>query len=134
MPAHADDARVPLIMTGLPPSGSAAYAAIKAHARNVAVQPLSLTSAEAWTVAKEGIEALRKAAAAQGVEVISLPADWNHIFVSAPAGAVMTAEQRAMLARAVSSPAATQVAAFLPPRAAVVEYALTRVGPGPPSG
>jgi len=131
--SRASDERVALVMTKLPPPGSPQYQAIRKRAGEVVVQPLRLTKAEAWSVPKASAEAATKAAAAQGVEVTTLAANWNHIFAPAPAGTAMTAEQRAMVQRAMASPSATAIATFLPPRAAVVEYALTREAGAPAS-
>jgi len=131
--SRASDERVALVMTKLPPPGSPQYQAIRKRAGEVVVQPLRLTKAEAWSVPKASAEAATKAAAAQGVEVTTLAASWNHIFAPAPAGTAMTAEQRAMVQRAMASPSATAIATFLPPRAAVVEYALTREAGAPAS-
>src|SRR5688572_20340294 len=116
--SQASDERVALVMTKLPPPGSSQYQAIRKRAGEVVVQPLRLTKAEAWSVPKASAEAATKAAAAQGVEVTTLAANWNHIFAPAPAGTAMTAEQRAMVQRAMASPAAAGIATFLPPRAA----------------
>jgi hypothetical protein len=126
--AQDSDERVAFILTKLPPASSPRYEAIRKRAGDVVVQHLRLTKAEAWLVAKAGAEAARKAAVAQGAEVTALGADWNHILVPTPAGAALRSEQTAMMRRAMASPAATDIAAFLPPRAAVVEYALTREG------
>ena len=131
--SQASEERTPLIMTKLPPSGSPGYEAIRKRAGEIAVQTLSLTKAETWSVPKANAEAATRLAASHGVEVTPLSANWNHIFVPMPAATAMTAAQRTMVQRAMSSPAATEIATFLPPRAAVVEYALTRDGGAPPS-
>ena len=131
--SQASEERTPLIMTKLPPSGSPGYEAIRKRAGEIAVQTLSLTKAETWSVPKANAEAVTRLAASHGVEVTPLSANWNHIFVPMPAATAMTAAQRTMVQRAMSSPAATEIATFLPPRAAVVEYALTRDGGVPPS-
>lgn len=125
--------RTALIMTKLPLSGSPVYEAVRKRAGDVVVQTLSLTKAEAWSVPKANVDAVTRAAASHGVEVTILSANWNHIFVPMPAATAMTAAQTTMVQRAMSSPAATAIATFLPPRAAVVEYALTREGGAPPS-
>jgi hypothetical protein len=131
--SQSNEERIPLIMTKLPPSGSSAYEAIKKRAGEVIVQSLSLTKAEMWSVPKANAEAVTRTAASHGVDVNPLSANWDHIFVPAPAGMAMSAEQRAMVQRAMSSAAATEIATFLPPRAAVVEYALTRGGGATPA-
>ena len=54
--------RVPLIMTKLPPSGSAKYKAIISKAGKARGQVLTLTKTEMWEVPKENVEAVKKAA------------------------------------------------------------------------
>ena len=126
--------RAHLVMSKLPPSNSADYEAIRVSAGDVIVQPLTLTKTEMWSVPSENAEAVAKAAPRYGAEVSRLEANWNHIFALAPADMAMSATQRSMMQRAMASRAATEIAMFLPPRAGVVEYALTRVGSAAPSG
>src|SRR5262245_65256549 len=86
-PALAQDGeeRVPLIMSKLPPQGSALYNAIKRHAGKAKGQVLTLTKTEMWAVPKRNVEAVKRAAAQHGVAVDQLASDWNHAHHSAPA-------------------------------------------------
>ena len=76
--------RVPLIMTKLPPSGSAQYKRIISKAGKARGQVLTLTKTEMWEVPKENVEAVKKAAAEHGANATQLGADWNQVFHSAP--------------------------------------------------
>src|SRR5262245_3467949 len=75
--AQDGEERVPLIMSKLPPQGSALYNAIKRHAGKAKGQVLSLTKTEMWAVPKRNIEAVKRAAARHGVGVDQLGNDWN---------------------------------------------------------
>ncbi len=61
--------RVPLIMTKLPPSGSATYKKIISKAGKARGQVLTLTKTEMWEVPKENVEAVKKAAVEHGAAV-----------------------------------------------------------------
>jgi hypothetical protein len=118
--------RVSLVLSKLPPADAAAYKAIRARAGDVAVQPLTLTKAEVWSVPGPNAEAVARMAPRHGVEVSRLEGNWNHVFARAPADMAISDAQRSMMQRAMASGAATDIAMLLPPRAGVVEYALTR--------
>ena len=101
--AQAEPERVPLIMTKLPPSGSALYKRIIGKAGKARGQVLTLTKTEMWEVPKENVEAVKKAAAEHGAAATQLGADWNHVFHSAPADMRMNARQRSMIELAKAS-------------------------------
>ena len=124
--AQSEPERVPLIMSKLPPQGSALYNAIKRHAGKAKGQVLTLTKTEMWAVPKGNVEAVKKAAAQNGVGVEQLGDDWNHVFHSAPANMAMDDKQKAMMDRAKSSRASMGVGMMMTPRAPTVEYALTK--------
>src|SRR5215510_7578598 len=132
-PALAQDEqeRVPLIMSKLPPQGSALYNAIKRHAGKAKGQILTLTKTEMWAVPKRNVEAVKKAAAQHGVGVDQLGSDFNHVFHSAPADMAMDDKQKSMRDRAKASRASMGVGIMLAPRAPTVEYALTKDASGP---
>jgi hypothetical protein len=117
--------RVPLILSRLPAQGTTAYESLRRQAGNdVSVESLSLTKSEVWTVAGNRVGGLRAAAARIGVGVTGLAADWNHLFrpMSARPGGKGPAAHEGI----GSSPATVGIGMALPPRAAMVEYALTR--------
>ena len=124
--AQDDQERVPLIMSKLPPQGSALYNAIKRHAGKAKGQVLTLTKTEMWAVPKRNVEAVKKAAAQHGVGVDQLGGDWNHVFHSAPADMQMDDKQKSMMDLAKASRASMGVGMMMAPRAPTVEYALTK--------
>jgi hypothetical protein len=124
--AQGDQERVPLIMSKLPPQGSALYRAIKRHAGKAKGQVLSLTKTEMWAVPKRNVAAVKRAAAQHGVGVEQLGNDWNHVFHSAPGTMQMDDKQKAMMERAKASRASMGVGMMMAPGAPTVEYALTK--------
>ena len=128
--SQTEQERVPMILSKLPPQSSTTYKAIRKHAGIATVQVLKLTKTEMWSVPRDNVKAVKKAAAQYGAGVNQLAADWNRLFRSAPAD--MNDKHKAMLAQATSSKATMGVAAMmLPPRAGTVEYALTRDADAP---
>ncbi|MFZ0850030.1 MAG: M12 family metallo-peptidase [Hyphomicrobiaceae bacterium] len=124
--AQDDQERVPLIMSKLPPQGSALYNAIKRHAGKAKGQVLTLTKTEMWAVPKRNVEAVKKAAAQHGVGVDQLGGNWNHVFHSPPADMQMDDKQKSMMDLAKASRASMGVGMMMAPRAPTVEYALTK--------
>ena len=124
--SQTQDGRVQMIMSKLPPQASTTYRAIRKRAGRAAVQVLTLTKTEMWSVPLDRVAAVKRVAARLGVGVNELAADWNHVFRLVPAHAGMSGEQKAMMRQAMASKAATGVSMMLPPRAAMVEYALTK--------
>jgi hypothetical protein len=124
--AQAEPERVPLIMEKLPPPDSATYKAIKKRAGKATGQVLTLTKTEMWSVPKENVEDVKKAAAQHGVGVSQLGADWNHVLHSAPADMAMTDKQKSIIEQAKASKATVGVGMMAAPGAPMVEYALTK--------
>ena len=130
--------RVPLIMTKLPPSGSAKYKAIISKAGKASGQVLTLTKTEMWEVPKENVEAVKKAAAEHGAAATQVGADYNEMFHPAPADMRMSPKQSGMMEMAKASKSTMGVGMMATPMAPMVEYALTKdagpniVGPPPP--
>jgi hypothetical protein len=115
-----------LVLSNLPSGESNAYKAIRARAGEAAVQALTLTKTEMWSVPGQNAEAVVRTAQQSGVEVSRLEENWNHILARAPADASASNQQRSMMQRAMASKAASGIALLRPPPAGVVEYALTR--------
>lgn len=125
--AATETERVPIILSKLPPQSSPNYKTMRKRAgENTTVEVLSLTSTEVWSVPPARIDALKAAAARLGVGVTGLAADWNHLFRPMPMGMATKGAHEAMLGQTGSSMATMGVGMMLPPRAAMVEYALTR--------
>jgi hypothetical protein len=118
--------RVPLIMTKLPPSGSAKYKAIISKAGKARGQVLTLTKTEMWEVPKENVEAVKKAAAAHGAAATQVGADYNEMFHPAPVDMRMSPKQSGMMEMAKASKSTMGVGMMATPMAPMVEYALTK--------
>src|SRR6476619_4364575 len=101
--AQTEPERVPLIMTKLPPSGSALYKRIIGKAGKARGQVLTLTKTEMWEVPKENVEAVKKAAAEHGANATQLGSDWNHVFHSMPSDMKMNDKQKTMMDSAKES-------------------------------
>jgi hypothetical protein len=114
------------MLAKLPSQASTAYGIIKKQAGDAIVQVLTLTKTEMWSVRREKIAAVQKVASRFGASVNVLAGDWNHVFRPMPAHTAMSDEQKVMMARIAASNATTGVGMVLPPRAAMMEYALTR--------
>src|SRR5262249_107283 len=135
----------------LPSQESTAYKVLKALADNPAVQALSLTKSEIWSVPAEKVDALVQAATQHGVGVRPLSArtaadggkrrrtrgpipegcrepaeDWNQIIRLAPADLKMNDKQKQIMEIAKASHSTVGVVVMETPFAPVVEYALTR--------
>src|SRR4029450_4283765 len=130
--AQAEQETIPLIM--LKPQGAAfgadhlrnLYAALKKRSARATSQVLPLTKAEVWTVPKNDVEGVKKAAARYGVAMSKLSATWNHIFHKAPADTKMNDKQKMIVDRAKTSAATTAVGLMAAPPPPMVEYALTK--------
>lgn len=123
--SESEGERVRLIMSHLPPHGSAAYQAVRKRAGKATGQVLPLTKSEMWAVPKGSVEAVRKAAAAHGLDVHELGRDWNHIFHPAPAGTKLTAQQQTLIDQVLAAKATQGVRLMVAPDPSIVEYALT---------
>ena len=78
--SQTQDGHVQMIMSKLPPQASTTYRAIRKRAGSVAVQVLTLTRTEMWSVPQDRVAAVKRSAARLGVGVNELAADWNHVF------------------------------------------------------
>jgi hypothetical protein len=102
------------------------YDAIEKRAGRTSRQILPLTGTEMWSVPQENVEAVRKAAAQYGVVANQLGENWNHVFRSTPKAMSMSANQKAMMARAKFSKATLGVGMAQHAAAEMLEYALTK--------
>ena len=120
MPTHG------LILSHLPPPGSAAYTALKRAAGDPTGQPLEMTTAEMWPVPSQNVEALKRSAAAQGVEIMELEDKSNRALVPMDPNAPMTQKQSEMMYDAMGSKAAVGMSMMVLPDPKVMEYELTK--------
>ena len=124
--ALADEARVGIVLSHLPPPNSKAYKALKALAGDATGEALEMTKSEMWSMPRDHLEEFRKAARAKGVSVTVLDDNWNHTFVSMPPSAAMSKQQQGMMHSEMESKAAMAVTMMGLPKANVLEYALTK--------
>src|SRR6478609_5716516 len=68
--AQADQQRVALILSKLPPHKSTAYKRLKARANKPTVQVLTLSKSEIWSVPAGKVDTLTREAARRGVKVV----------------------------------------------------------------
>ncbi len=115
-----------LILSRLPPTGTAAYVTLKREAGDPAGEPLQMTNAEMWSVRAGQVEALKRAAAAQGVAVMELEQNSNRALVPMDPKTPMTQKQSAMMHDAMDSKAAMGVSMMALPDPKVMEYELTK--------
>ena len=124
--SRAPDERVEVIMSKLPPKGGPAYRAFRILAGKPPVQVLTLTNMEVWSLAHNRVAAVKRAAARFGVGVDELAADWNYVLRPVPAPTICSSDRKAERAQANNPGPPTEISMVLPPRAAMVEYALTK--------
>ena len=115
-----------LILSHLPPPGSAGYAALKRAAGDPVGQPLEMTNAEMWSVPTQNVEALKRAAADHGVDVMELEANSNRALLPMDPNLPMTQKQSAMMRDAMGSKAAMGMSMMALPDPKVMEYELTK--------
>jgi hypothetical protein len=92
-----------IILSHLPPPGSAAYTTLKREAGDPSGELLEMTNAEMWSVPAAQVEALKRAAAAQGVTVTELEESSNRALVPMDPKTPMTPKQSAMMNDAMDS-------------------------------
>src|SRR5262245_11133449 len=130
--AQAEQETIPLIMMKPQGAGFGAaslrklYAALKKRSAKATSQILPLTKAEVWTVPKNDVEGVRKAAARYGVAMSKLSATWNQIFHKAPVDAKLNDKQKLIVDRAKTSEVTTAVGLMAEPAPPMVEYALIK--------
>jgi Metallo-peptidase family M12 len=130
--AQTEQENVPLIMLTPQGAGISAshlrklYASLKRRSRTATSQVLPLTKTQVWTVPKEEVEGVRKAAAQHGVVMSRLSATWNRVFDKAPADAKINERQKSIMDRAKASAATMAVGLMAVPPPPMVEYALTK--------
>jgi hypothetical protein len=116
--------RVELIMSGLPPQGSAEYNALIKHAGDAKGQVLPLTKREMWSVRPSLLKNLQTEASKRNVGVQVLDQDWNKVLD--PMAAPMDAKSKSMMDQAMQSKSTSGVGMMAARDAGVVEYALTK--------
>lgn len=121
-----EGARTPIILSHLPRHESKGYRSLRAVAGEATGQALDMTKSEMWSVPSQNVEALKKAAAARGVEITVLDANWNHTMMPMAGNGPMTDQQQTMMHDSMASKAAMGMSMTALPDAKVLEYALTK--------
>jgi hypothetical protein len=118
-----------LIISKLPKAGAPAYRALRIFAGKPPVQVLTLTKMEVWSVPQNRVAAVKRVASRFGMGVNEFAPDWNHVLrpVSAPTTIGDATKTERLHANTPGAPAEMSMA--LPPRAAMLEYALTKGSP-----
>lgn len=122
--AQADSAGV--VLSNLPPHGSATYRLLKNRAGSPTGEPLEMTNSEMWSVSKDHLEPLKKLAAENGVTLTILDERWNEAFAAVPPEMPMTDKQTGMMHDAMAAKGAMGVSMMLLPAPSLLEYAFTK--------
>jgi len=109
-----------------PPRLRQLYAAIKQRAASAFGRTLTLTKTEVWSVPREKVEAVRKAAAKRGVIMAELGETWDHVLHAVRPNLRMSNRQKSIVDRANASKAAMGVGLMAAPLPPMVEYALSK--------
>lgn len=117
---------VDVVLTSLPPHGSADYDSLKDLAGAKLAADLPMTRGETWSVPAERLEALMKAAALRGVTATPLGEAWNHAFAPMSPDSSMTAQQKGMLSKTMRQAPVRGMSAMALPQPEVLENALTK--------
>ncbi len=120
------DARVELILEGLPAKGSPAYNALLRLAGDAQGQVLPLSKTEMWAVRRSRLDALKKAATAQAIKLQELGDSWNELVHPMAADTVMDVAAKSMMDRAMQSKSTAGMAMMSTKPLGAVEYALTK--------
>jgi hypothetical protein len=102
------------------------YAAIKSRAASASGRVLSLTKTEVWSVPREKVEAVKRAAARRGVIMAELGQRWEHVLETVRADLKIDSKQWSLINRVGASKAATGVGLVAAPLPPMVEYALSK--------
>jgi peptidyl-Asp metalloendopeptidase len=102
------------------------YMTIRQSTPKVTTRLLPLTTHEQWTVPKEKVDTVRKAAAKSGVVVSEIGSDWHHIFHAPPSDVALSDTQRSLVQLARVSKAITGIKLLAGPPPAMLEHALTK--------
>jgi hypothetical protein len=102
------------------------YASIKQRAASAYGRALTLTKTEVWSVPRDKVDAVKKAAARRGVIMAEITETWNHVLNSVRQDFKLSRKQKSILDHAGASVAATGVGLMAAPLPPMVEYALAK--------
>ena len=125
--------RTELIISKLPTAGTPTYRTLRIFAGKSPVQVLPLTKKEVWSVPRKRVAAVKRVASRFGVSVDEFAPDWNHVLRPVPAPTSIGDDSKAERVQAYTPGVPPEMSIALPPRAAMLEYALTKGSPDRPS-
>ena len=99
---------------------------VKRTAATLTGYALPLTKCEKWTLPKDQLEQVKKAAAKQGLLVTELGPGFDHVFRATPPDLNITGKQKSLVDFANTAKATTGVKIMSGPAPSMLEYALTR--------
>jgi hypothetical protein len=121
-----DDGRGEVILSNLPPKGSAAYNLLVRIAGKMAKeQTLGVTQSEVWRIPRSLIEKVKGHCKRTGVDITPVEADWNQI-LKPPKALAMTGAQELLLEAIKKAKETKNVGVMASPDAAMIEYALLK--------
>ncbi len=104
---------------------------VKRTAATLTGYALPLTKCEKWTLPKDQLEQVKKAAAKQGLLVTELGPGFDHVFRATPPDLNITGKQKSLVDFANTAKATTGVKIMSGPAPSMLEYALTRDAKAP---
>jgi metallopeptidase family M12-like protein len=121
--------RAEVIISKLRTTSLPAYRALRVFAGNSPIQVLPLTKMEVWTVPRNRVAGLKRVASRFGMRVNEFAPDWNHVLRPVPAPTTLGDVNKTERLQANTPGAPAEMSMALPPRAAMLEYALTKGSP-----
>jgi metallopeptidase family M12-like protein len=99
---------------------------VKRTAASLTAYALPFTKCEKWTLPKDKLDAVKQAAAKQGLLVTELGAGSDHVFQATPPDIKITPKQKSLLDLVKSGKATAGVKLMSAPSPSMLEYALTK--------
>ncbi len=106
---------------------------VKRTAASLTGYALPLSKCEKWTLPKDKLEAVKKAAAKQGLLVTELGPGWDHVFQATPPDLNLSGKQMSLIDLAKRGKATAGVKIMSGPAPSMLEYALTKDAKAPAS-
>jgi len=107
---------------------------VKRTAASLTGYALPLTKCEKWSLPRDKLDAVKRAAASRGLLVTELGPGWDHVFQPTPPDLNIGGKQRSMIDLASTSRATTGVKIMSGPAPSMLEYALTKDAKAPAGG
>jgi Metallo-peptidase family M12 len=104
---------------------------VKRTAASLTAYALPLTKCEKWTLPKDQLEGVKKAAAKEGLLVTELGTGWDRLFQATPPDFAISEKQKSLLDLVKRSKATADVKIMAGPSPSTLEYALTKDAKAP---